>query len=207
MFILWMKKIRCPIEGGNMKVGVLALQGAFIEHANTLKKLDVEPVLIKNVEDLRDIRGLILPGGESTAIGKLLIDLDLLYPIKTLIEKGLPVFGTCAGMILLAKNLSNDSKRHLATMDITVKRNAYGRQNDSFSTLEDFKNIDSKVEMVFIRAPYIESVGPSVDILAKVDSNIVAAREKNMLVTSFHPELTSNLSVHKYFLDIIKEAR
>lgn len=190
-----------------MKVGVLALQGAFIEHANTLKKLDVESVLIKNVEDLRDIRGLILPGGESTAIGKLLIDLDLLYPIKTLIEKGLPVFGTCAGMILLAKNLSNDSKRHLATMDITVKRNAYGRQNDSFSTLEDFKNIDSKVEMVFIRAPYIESVGPSVDILAKVDSNIVAAREKNMLVTSFHPELTSNLSVHKYFLDIIKEAR
>lgn len=190
-----------------MKVGVLALQGAFIEHANTLKKLDVEPVLIKNVEDLRDIKGLILPGGESTAIGKLLIDLDLLYPIKTLIEKGLPVFGTCAGMILLAKNLSNDSKRHLATMDITVKRNAYGRQNDSFSTLEDFKNIDSKVEMVFIRAPYIESVGPSVDILAKVDSNIVAAREKNMLVISFHPELTSNLSVHKYFLDIIKEAR
>ncbi|MHA4989726.1 pyridoxal 5'-phosphate synthase glutaminase subunit PdxT [Cetobacterium somerae] len=202
-----MKKIRCLTEGGSMKVGILALQGAFIEHANTLKKLGVEPILIKNAQDLKDIKGLILPGGESTAIGKLLVDLDLISPIRNLIENGLPTFGTCAGMILLAKNLSNDSRKHLATMDITVKRNAYGRQNDSFSTLENFKNIDSKVEMVFIRAPYIESVGPNVDILAKADSNIVAAREKNMLVTSFHPELTPDLKVHKYFLDIIKEAR
>lgn len=189
-----------------MKVGILALQGAFIEHANTLINLGVEPILIRNSEDLKNIDGLILPGGESTAIGKLLIDLHLLSPIKNLIEQGLPVFGTCAGMILLAKNLSNDSRKHLGTMDITVKRNAYGRQNDSFSTRESFKNIDSKVEMVFIRAPYIESVGPNVEVLAKVDSNIVAARETNMLVTSFHPELTSDLNVHKYFLDIIKEA-
>lgn len=189
-----------------MKVGVLALQGAFIEHANTLKKLGVEPILIKNTQDLKDIKGLILPGGESTAIGKLLVDLDLISPIRNLIENGLPIFGTCAGMILLAKNLSNDSRKHLATMDITVKRNAYGRQNDSFYTENNFKGIDSTVEMVFIRAPYIESIGPNVDILAKVDSNIVAAREKNMLVTSFHPELTSDLKVHKYFLDIIKEA-
>ncbi|WP_366116494.1 pyridoxal 5'-phosphate synthase glutaminase subunit PdxT [uncultured Cetobacterium sp.] len=202
-----MKKIRCLTEGGSMKVGVLALQGAFIEHANTLKKLGVEPILIKNTQDLKDIKGLILPGGESTAIGKLLVDLDLISPIRNLIENGLPIFGTCAGMILLAKNLSNDSRKHLATMDITVKRNAYGRQNDSFYTENNFKGIDSTVEMVFIRAPYIESIGPNVDILAKVDSNIVAAREKNMLVTSFHPELTSDLKVHKYFLDIIKEAR
>ena len=189
-----------------MKVGVLALQGAFIEHANTLKKLGVEPILIKNTQDLKNIKGLILPGGESTAIGKLLVDLDLISPIRNLIENGLPIFGTCAGMILLAKNLSNDSRKHLATMDITVKRNAYGRQNDSFYTKNNFKGIESTVEMVFIRAPYIESVGPNVDILAKVDSNIVAAREKNMLVTSFHPELTSDLKVHKYFLDLIKEA-
>lgn len=189
-----------------MKVGVLALQGAFIEHANTLKKLGVEPILIKNTQDLKDIKGLILPGGESTAIGKLLVDLDLISPIINLIENGLPIFGTCAGMILLAKNLSNDSRKHLATMDITVKRNAYGRQNDSFYTENNFKGIESTVEMVFIRAPYIESIGPNVDILAKVDSNIVAAREKNMLVISFHPELTSDLKVHKYFLDIIKEA-
>lgn len=189
-----------------MKVGILALQGAFIEHANTLINLGVEPILVRNSEDLKNIDGLILPGGESTAIGKLLIDLHLLSPIKNLIEQGLPVFGTCAGMILLAKNLSNDSRKHLGTMDIIVKRNAYGRQNDSFSTRESFKNIDSKVEMVFIRAPYIESVGPNVEVLAKVDSNIIAARETNMLVTSFHPELTSDLNVHKYFLDIIKEA-
>lgn len=189
-----------------MKVGVLALQGAFIEHVNSLKKLGVEPILIKNIDDLKDLEGLILPGGESTAIGKLLVDLDLISPIINLIENGLPIFGTCAGMILLAKHLSNDHRKHLTTMDITVKRNAYGRQNDSFSTEENFKGIDSKVNMVFIRAPYIESVGPNVEILARVDSNIVAAREKNMLVTSFHPELTSDLKVHKYFLDIIKGA-
>lgn len=186
-----------------MKVGVLALQGAFIEHANALKKLGVEPVLIRNVRDLEGIKGLILPGGESTAIGKLLVDLNLMIPIKTLIENGLPTFGTCAGMILLAKNLSNDSRKHLGVMDITVKRNAYGRQNDSFSTEEPFKGIEPKVEMVFIRAPYIESVGKNVEILAEVDSNIVAAREKNMLVTSFHPELTSDLKVHEYFLNMI----
>ena len=190
-----------------MKVGILALQGAFIEHANTLINLGVEPILIRNSEDLKNIDGLILPGGESTAIGKLLIDLHLLSPIKNLIEQGLPVFGTCAGMILLAKNLSNDSRKHLGTMDITVKRNAYGRQNDSFSTREGFENIDSKVEMIFIRAPYIESKGPNVEVLAKVGSNIVAAREKNMLVTSFHPELTSDLNVHKYFLYIINGGR
>lgn len=186
-----------------MKVGVLALQGAFIEHANALKKLGVEPVLIRNVRDLEGIKGLILPGGESTAIGKLLVDLNLMIPIKILIENGLPTFGTCAGMILLAKNLSNDSRKHLGVMDITVKRNAYGRQNDSFSTEEPFKGIEPKVEMVFIRAPYIESVGKNVEILAEVDSNIVAAREKNMLVTSFHPELTSDLKVHEYFLNMI----
>lgn len=202
-----MRKIRCLTEGGSMKVGVLALQGAFIEHVNSLKKLGVEPILIKNIDDLKDLEGLILPGGESTAIGKLLIDLGLLIPIEILIANGLPTYGTCAGMILLAKHLSNDHRKHLATMDITVKRNAYGRQNDSFSTEENFKGIDSKVNMVFIRAPYIESVGPNVEILARIDSNIVAAREKNMLVTSFHPELTSDLKVHKYFLDIIKGAR
>ncbi|MEG0069322.1 pyridoxal 5'-phosphate synthase glutaminase subunit PdxT [Cetobacterium sp.] len=187
-----------------MKIGVLALQGAFIEHVNSLKKLGVDTILVKKKSDLKDIQGLILPGGESTAIGKLLVDLDLKDEIKMLIENGLPVFGTCAGMILLAKNITNDERKHLALMDITVKRNAYGRQNDSFCIEENFKGISSKVEMVFIRAPYIEKVGENVEILATVDSNIVAARQKNMLVTSFHPELTSDLKVHQYFIDMIK---
>ena len=190
-----------------MKIGVLALQGAFIEHINILKNLNIETILVKKIEDLKDIDGLILPGGESTAMGKLLIDFNLATPIRTLIENGLPTYGTCAGMILLAKNLSNDYRKHLEVMDITVKRNAYGRQNDSFCIYENFKGIDSKVNMVFIRAPYIESVGSNVEILAKVDSNIVAAREKNILVTSFHPELTDDFKVHQYFLEMIKGAR
>ncbi|MBC2851939.1 pyridoxal 5'-phosphate synthase glutaminase subunit PdxT [Cetobacterium sp. 8H] len=187
-----------------MKIGVLALQGAFIEHVNSLKKLGVDTILVKKKSDLKDIQGLILPRGESTAIGKLLVDLNLKDEIKMLIENGLPVFGTCAGMILLAKNITNDERKHLAMMDITVKRNAYGRQNDSFCIEENFKGISSKVEMVFIRAPYIEKVGENAEILATVNSNIVAARQKNMLVTSFHPELTSDLKVHQYFIDMIK---
>lgn len=187
-----------------MKIGVLALQGAFIEHVNSLKKLGVDATLVKTKSDLKDIQGLILPGGESTAIGKLLVDLNLKDEIKMLIENGLPVFGTCAGMILLAKNITNDERKHLALMDITVKRNAYGRQNDSFCIKENFKGISSQVEMVFIRAPYIEKVGEDVEVLATVDSNIVAARQKNMLVTSFHPELTPDLKVHQYFIDMIK---
>lgn len=190
-----------------MKIGVLALQGAFLEHVNALKKLGVTPILIKNLNDLKGISGLILPGGESTAIGKLLVDLNLIVPIRTLIENGLPTYGTCAGMILLAKNLSNDNRKHLSVMDITVKRNAYGRQNDSFSLNENFKGIDSEVNMVFIRAPYIEEIGPNVEVLSRVNSNIVAARENNILVTSFHPELTDDLKVHQYFLEMIKGAR
>lgn len=186
-----------------MKIGILALQGAFVEHKVILDKLNIENIYVKQKEDLDNIDGIILPGGESTAMGRLLRDFDLLDKLKSKIENGFPVFGTCSGMILLAKHLSNDDTRHLGTMNITVKRNAYGRQLGSFECKEKFKGIDNEVKMTFIRAPYVEKVGENVDILAKVDNHIVAVREKNMLAISFHPELTDDLSVHQYFIKMI----
>lgn len=188
-----------------MKIGILALQGAFQEHKNILDSLNVDNCLIKTKEQLEDIDGIILPGGESTAMGKLLRDFDILEPLKEKIKNGFPVFGTCSGMILLAEKLSNSEVVHLGAMGIEVKRNAYGRQLGSFETEADFKGIDKKVEMVFIRAPYVEKVKENVEILSTVKENITAVREKNMLAVSFHPELTDDTSVHKYFLDIVKK--
>ena len=187
-----------------MRIEILALQGAFLEHKNILDTLEVENIYVKTKQDLENIDGIILPGGESTAMGKLLRDFDILNILKEKVERGFPVFGTCSGMILLAKELVNDETKHLSTMNISVKRNAYGRQLGSFKTHENFKGIDEKVEMTFIRAPYVEKVGEGVEILAKVDDKILAVKEKNMLAISFHPELTKDLSVHKYFLKMVK---
>jgi 5'-phosphate synthase pdxT subunit len=147
--------------------------------------------------------GLILPGGESTTIGKLLKDLDMYDDLNRKIRQGLPVFGTCAGMILLAQKIIGTETAHFEAIDIVVKRNAYGRQLGSFFTEADFKGIGT-IPMTFIRAPYIESVGPGVEILSVVDEHIVAARENNVLVTSYHPELTSDNRVHQYFIEQIK---
>ena len=191
------------------KIGILALQGAFEEHGQVLKKLGVETVQIRNQQDWEthsDLDGLILPGGESTVMGKLLHDLDLFEPIKTKINAGLPVFGTCAGLILLAKTIVGDQTKHLASMDINVARNAYGRQLGSFVTNADFKGI-GEIPMVFIRGPIIETIGPEVEILAQVNGAIVAAKEKHMLVTSFHPELTGDTRVHTYFLEMISQSK
>ena len=191
------------------KIGILALQGAFAEHEQVLKALDVETVQIRNQQDCEthaDLDGLILPGGESTVMGKLLHDLDLFEPIKTKINAGLPVFGTCAGLILLAKTIVGDQTKHLASMDINVARNAYGRQLGSFVTNADFKGI-GEIPMVFIRGPIIETIGPEVEILAQVNGAIVAAKEKHMLVTSFHPELTGDTRVHTYFLEMISQSK
>lgn len=187
-----------------MKIGVLAMQGAYDEHISILKKLNVHAVEIRNKKDLKDIDGLIIPGGESTTMGKLIRTLDIYDDLKEKIESGLPVWGTCAGMILLAKSIYEDDTKHLATMDIEVRRNAYGRQLGSFDTKSLIKGIGEDVEMVFIRAPYIESVGDSVEVLSVVDGNIVAAKEDNMFVTSFHPELTEDNRVHKYFVNLVK---
>lgn len=187
-----------------MKIAVLALQGAFIEHIHVLKNLDVETVEIRKKSDFNDnFDGLIIPGGESTAIGKLLHDLDLFYDIKTAIENGLPVFGTCAGLILLAKNIENQTTKHFQTLDITIKRNAFGRQCDSFIINHSF---DGKlVDMILIRAPYISDVGEKVTILSEYDGKILAVRQGNQLGVAFHPELTNDDTIHQYFINMIIE--
>ncbi|WP_460277297.1 pyridoxal 5'-phosphate synthase glutaminase subunit PdxT [Clostridium sp. CTA-1] len=186
-----------------MKVGVLDLQGSVAEHMKILEKIEnVEPVRVKYKEDLDDIQGIILPGGESITLGKLLKDFNIYDTLKEKIEKGLPVWGTCAGMILLAKDIQGQKESYFKVIDIKVKRNAYGSQLNSFSIEEMLEDIDKEpVELVFIRAPYITTVGSNVTILKRVRKNIVAAKEKNVLVTSFHPELTEDTRFHKYFID------
>ena len=187
-------------------VAILALQGAFIEHENVLDRLGVDRFEIRQRSDLeRPFDALIIPGGESTVIGKLLKDLGILSPLRDRIENGLPVFGTCAGLIVLSKNVIGGVPS-LATMDITVKRNAYGRQLGSFYTEDGFDGI-GKIPMTFIRAPYIDSVGKDVEVLSEVDGRIVAARQGKQLVTAFHPELTEDLSVHRYFLEEVAGLR
>ena len=181
-------------------IGVLAMQGAVSEHLQKLQEIDINGKKVRTQADFSQINGLIIPGGESTAIGKLLDDFKLTDFIRQQIKNGLPVWGTCAGMILLAKKIINQSKTHLAVMDIEVQRNAYGSQLDSFVTEEKIPQISqNKLPLVFIRAPYIESADTNVDILATIDDNIIAAQQNNMLVTSFHPELTDNNDVHLYF--------
>ena len=171
-----------------------------------LDRLGEEHFEIRQLRDLdRPMDGLILPGGESTVMRKLLRDLALLEPLKAKIEAGLPVFGTCAGLILLAKQVEGGTPC-FATMDIAVKRNAYGRQLGSFYT-ESFCKGVGPVPMTFIRAPYIEAVSGHAEILATVGGNIVAAREGNQLVTAFHPELSEDVSVHKYFLESMAKNR
>lgn len=185
-----------------MQIAVLALQGAFAEHRQKLDELGVPSFEIRQKGDLeKSFDGLIIPGGESTVQGKLLRELELFHPLKEKIEHGLPVYGTCAGLILLAKRIENDEKTHFATMDISAVRNAYGRQLGSFCTEADFNG--RSIPMTFIRAPYIEGASENVEILASVDGHIVAARQNNQLVTAFHPELCADLTVHQYFINMI----
>lgn len=187
-----------------MQIGVLALQGAFIEHEQMLSRLGVFSFEIRQKRDLeKSFDGLIIPGGESTVQGKLLRELGLFEPLAERIAAGLPVFGTCAGLLLLAKEIKNDDRRHFAAMDITAVRNAYGRQLGSFFTEAEFKGIGT-IPMTFIRAPYIEAVHGDAETLSYVDGKIVAAREGNLLVTAFHPELNEDLSVHRYFTEMVQ---
>jgi 5'-phosphate synthase pdxT subunit len=181
-------------------IGVLALQGAVAEHMDKLEQIGTIGKKVRTINELQQIDGLIIPGGESTAIGKLLDDFALTEPLAKLIKNGLPVWGTCAGMILLAKKIYGQEKTYLNVMDISVRRNAYGGQLDSFITTQRIPVITSgKLPLVFIRAPYIQDIGKTVKILAEVGENIVAARQDNMLVTSFHPELTAVNDFHQYF--------
>lgn len=188
-----------------LNIGILSVQGAFIEHEKKLAALEIDSFEIRQARDLEiSFDGLIIPGGESTVQGKLLKELGMFDKLKAMIEDDFPVFGTCAGLIMLSKKIENDSRSHFGTMNITAVRNAYGRQLGSFYTEGEFKGI-GKVPMTFIRAPYIKDVGDEVTVLAEVDGKIVAAREKNQLVTAFHPELNDDLRVHKYFAEMVKK--
>ncbi len=190
-----------------MVVGVLAVQGAFIEHERAMEKLGVSCIELRNSKDLEEhYDALILPGGESTVQGKLLRESGMYDIIKKQIENGMPVFATCAGMILLASKIEDDNTKHLATMPVTVKRNAYGRQLGSFHTTDYVKGI-GQVPMTFIRAPYISQVDGNVDVLAKVDGKIVGVRYNNQLAFAFHPELDDNLSIHKMFLESVLKVK
>lgn len=185
---------------------MLALQGAFIEHEQMLDRLGAESFEIRQKKDLeREFDALILPGGESTVMGKLMHDLGIFEELRSRIADGLPVFGTCAGLILLAKEVERGEPQ-LATMSIRAKRNAYGRQLGSFHTEETFQGI-GVIPMTFIRAPYIAEVFDDVEILARADGNIVAARQKNQLVCAFHPELDNDTRVHRYFLEMLSEQK
>lgn len=189
-----------------MKIGVLSIQGGVNEHLKHLTALDVDTIEVKTSSDLECLDGLILPGGESTAISKILKERNMLDILRNKILSGLPVWGTCAGMILLSKELKDTSVFNIGVMDIKVKRNAYGRQLDSFETNAVILEIsDNPIPLIFIRAPYIVEVGGNIETLLEINGNIVAAKQNNMLATSFHPELTDNLEFHKYFLKMCKE--
>ena len=182
-----------------MRIGILAVQGAFAEHEIMLNKLGVETILLRKKEDINNIDGLILPGGESTVQGKLIKELDMYDSLKSLISNGIPVLATCAGLILLSSQLSNDNNVYLGTLPVTVKRNAYGRQLGSFNAIGKVGEL-SDFKMSFIRAPIIEDVSDGVEILAKVDEQIVGVKYKNQIGLSFHPEIGIDTRIHELFL-------
>ena len=187
-----------------MKIGVLAVQGAFIGHEAMLERLGVSCVQIRQKTDLQGIDGIVLPGGESTVQGQLLRKLDLFEPLKAMIADGLPVLATCAGLILLAEHLDGDATAHLATLPVCGKRNAYGRQLSSFTATADVGDI-ADYPLVFIRAPYISAADENVQILTAVDGNTVAVRYKNQIGLAFHPELTDDTRIHALFLNLVNE--
>lgn len=192
-----------------MTVAVLAVQGAFIEHEKMLQKLGVETIELRQREDLNQpFDELVLPGGESTVQGKLLKELDMFDDLKEKIEEGMPVLATCAGLILLADQISNDEKRYFQTLPVTVKRNAYGRQLGSFHFEGEMKGSLQEIgtyPMEFIRAPYIAEVRPEVEVLAEVDQKIVAVRYENQLAMAFHPELSGDDRIHRALIKMMEK--
>lgn len=190
-----------------MKIGVLALQGAFREHLDTLRSIGVEGVRVREPADLEGISGLILPGGESTTMRQLIERWGLTEPIMALAETGAPIFGTCAGMIVLADEIAGGEPPILPLLDVTVERNAFGRQLDSFEAELPVAILgDTPVHAVFIRAPIIERTGPGVDVLARLDDGrVVAVRERNIIATSFHPELAGETRFHRLMATMASE--
>lgn len=184
------------------------MQGAFREHAEALRKCGCEVIEVRRPEEIEKCSALVIPGGESTTIGKLIFDFNLAEPIKRSAQKGLPVLGTCAGAILLAKEIAGSDQPRLGLMDIRVQRNAYGRQPDSFEAEIAIPVLgEEPFKGVFIRAPYIENAGPGVEVLAIYKERIVAARQNNLVAVTFHPELTDDLRIHRYFLEKVAGLR
>lgn len=188
-----------------MKIGVLALQGAVAEHIRSIERAGAEAIAVKRVEQLGDIDGLIIPGGESTTIGKLMRKYDFMDAIRSFSSQGKPIFGTCAGLIVLAERIQGDEEAHLKLMDITVARNAFGRQRESFETDLKVVGIDEPVRAVFIRAPLILEVGEGVEVLSTYNDEIVTARQGHLLAASYHPELTDDYRLHAYFIEMVRE--
>lgn len=186
------------------RIGVLGLQGAVTEHIKQIEALGIEAVIVKTPEQLEEIDGLILPGGESTTMRKLIERNNFFGPLKEFHSVGKSIFGTCAGMVLVAKELIGSEDSHLQLMDITVKRNAFGRQIASFEAELDIAGLDDPFKGVFIRAPYIERAGEDVEVLAKYEGKIVAAREGNVLVCAFHPELTMDTRFLQMFVEMVE---
>ena len=186
-------------------VGVLGLQGAVREHVKALETSGAQTKIVKRVDELEEIDGLVFPGGESTTMRRLMDKYGFMEPIKTFSESKKPIFGTCAGLILLAKAIEGYEDHHLGLMDIKVKRNAFGRQRESFEAVLSIKGVAEDFVGVFIRAPYIVEVGKDVDVLAKFNERIVAAREGHLLVSAFHPELTDDHRFHRYFVNMVQE--
>jgi pyridoxal 5'-phosphate synthase pdxT subunit len=188
-------------------IGVLGLQGAVTEHIKQIESTGNIGITIKRPEQLAEIDGLVLPGGESTTMRKLIDRYGFLDPLKQFSAQQKPIFGTCAGMVLVANELSDSTDAHLQLMDVRVKRNAFGRQKDSFEAELDVKGLEMPYKAVFIRAPYIESAGDNVEILASYENRIVAARQGHILASAFHPELTNDVRFVQIFVDMVSESK
>ncbi|MBL0388987.1 pyridoxal 5'-phosphate synthase glutaminase subunit PdxT [Tumebacillus sp. ITR2] len=193
-----------------MKIGVLALQGAVAEHIKSLEQAGADEVVaVKWPADLEGLDGLVLPGGESTTIGKLMNKYELMEPVREMAKRGVPMFGTCAGLILLAERIHGQDWSHLGVFDVLVDRNSFGRQVDSFETDLDVKGMEGqeKYRAVFIRAPHIMEIGDQVEVLSTFNDRVVTARQGHILGASFHPELTDDVRLHQYFLTMVEEAK
>lgn len=190
-----------------VKIGVLGLQGAVREHIKSVEASGAEAVVVKRIEQLEEIDGLILPGGESTTMRRLIDKYAFMEPLRTFAKSGKPMFGTCAGMILLAKTLIGYEEAHIGAMDITVERNAFGRQKDSFEASLSIKGVGEEFIGVFIRAPYVVNVAHDVEVLSTHGDRMVAVKQNQFLAASFHPELTDDHRVTAYFVEMVKEAK
>ncbi|MFD2672113.1 pyridoxal 5'-phosphate synthase glutaminase subunit PdxT [Marinicrinis sediminis] len=188
-----------------MKIGVLALQGAVAEHVRMIEQAGAEGVVIKKVEQLQEIDGIIIPGGESTTIGKLMHTYGFIDELRQFAAAGKGIFGTCAGLIVLATEIAGQTQPHLGLMDMKVQRNAFGRQRESFEADLQVKDLDHTVRAVFIRAPLILEVSDQVEIVSEFEGQIVAARQGKLLAASFHPELTDDIGMHRYFVDMLND--